>query len=64
MSNPKSNARKAVVQAIYQWQMTGQGLLEIEKYFQEEGHLKDAQKNYFKELLHGIPAKWTKSTQR
>ncbi len=55
MSNSKTNARKALVQALYQWQMAGQSTLDIESYFQEEGHLKDAQKNYFKDVLHAIP---------
>ncbi len=57
MSSTKTNARKALVQALYQWQMTGQSTLDIEKYFQDEGHLKDTQKNYFKDLLHEIPKK-------
>jgi transcription antitermination protein NusB len=56
MSLARTNARKAAVQALYQWQMTGQNLNEIERQFGEEDRLKDAQKSYFKELLHEIPA--------
>ena len=55
MSLARTNARKAVVQAIYQWQMTSHSLNIIELQFQEEDRLKDAQKSYFKELLYGIP---------
>jgi len=55
MSQARTNARKAVVQALYQWQMTGQGLVEIERQFLEEERLKDAQKSYFTELFHGVP---------
>jgi transcription antitermination protein NusB len=44
MSQTKTNARKAVVQALYQWQMTGQSLLEIELQFEED-----------ERLFHGIP---------
>lgn len=55
MSQTKTNARKAVVQALYQWQMTGQSLLEIELQFEEDERLKGVQKSYFKELFHGIP---------
>jgi len=55
MSLARTNARKAVVQAIYQWQMTSHSLNIIEQQFQEEDRLKDAQKSYFKELLYGIP---------
>ena len=55
MSQTKTNARKAVVQALYQWQMTGQSLISIELQFEEDGRLKGIQKSYFKELFHGIP---------
>ncbi|MDD5578731.1 MAG: transcription antitermination factor NusB [Methylobacter sp.] len=55
MSQARTNARKAAVQALYQWQMTGQNLGEIELQFLEEERLKDAQKSYFTELFHGIP---------
>jgi N utilization substance protein B len=55
MSQARTNARKAAVQALYQWQMTGQTLGEIELQFLEEERLKDVQKSYFTELFHGIP---------
>ena len=55
MSQARTNARKAGVQALYQWQMTGQSLVEIERQFNEEGRLKDAQKSYFVEIFHGVP---------
>jgi N utilization substance protein B len=55
MSQARTNARKAAVQALYQWQMTGQNLSEIERQFLEEERLKDAQKSYFTELFHGVP---------
>ncbi|MGR9114333.1 MAG: transcription antitermination factor NusB [Gammaproteobacteria bacterium] len=55
MSQARTNARRSVVQALYQWQMTGQNLNTIERQFLEEERLKDAQKSYFTELFHGIP---------
>ena len=55
MSSARTNACKAAVQALYQWQMTGQSLVEIERQFIEEDRLKDAQKSYFTELFHGVP---------
>lgn len=55
MSVARTNARKAAVQALYQWQLAGHDLNEIERQFAEEERLKDAQKSYFKELLHSIP---------
>lgn len=55
MSQAKTNARKCAVQALYQWQMSGESLARIETYFLEEQHLKGAQKTYFTELFHGVP---------
>ncbi|WP_340121749.1 transcription antitermination factor NusB [Methylobacter svalbardensis] len=55
MSQARTNARKAAVQALYQWQMAGQNLSEIERQFLEEERLKDAQKSYFIELFYGVP---------
>lgn len=55
MSQARTNARKAAVQALYQWQMTGQNLNLIEQQFLEDDWLKDAQKSYFHELFHGVP---------
>lgn len=54
MSTSRTNARKAAVQALYQWQMTGQNLNDIEQQFAEEDRLKNVQKSYFKDLLHGV----------
>ena len=55
MSQGKTNARKCAVQALYQWQMSGDSLTRIETYFLEEQYLKGAQKSYFTELFHGVP---------
>jgi N utilization substance protein B len=55
MSQARTNARKAAVQALYQWQMTGQSLTDIERQFLEEDRLKDTQKTYFYELFEGVP---------
>ncbi len=55
MSSAKIKARQCAVQAIYQWQMAGSELSQIEKTFLEEERLKGAQKNYFTEILKGVP---------
>ncbi len=55
MSQARTNARKSAVQALYQWQMTGQNLSEIEQQFFLEERLKNAQRSYFVELFHGVP---------
>ena len=55
MSQARTNARRAALQALYQWQMTGHNLGDIERQFIEEERLKEAQKSYFSELIHGVP---------
>jgi len=49
-------ARRAALQAIYQWQMTRDDLSEIERQFLEERELNKVDLGYFSELLHRIPA--------
>jgi len=48
-------ARQSAMQAIYQWQMTGYDLSEIERQFVEEHGLGNADVQYFNELLHEVP---------
>ncbi len=55
MSKARTNARETAVQALYQWQITGQNLNQIELEFIQEQRLKNVQKSYFVELFHGVP---------
>ncbi len=55
MSIARTNARKCAVQALYQWQMTGANLNDIEQHFLEEQLLKGAQRTYFDEVFRGVP---------
>ena len=55
MSRARSLARERAMQALYQWQLTGQELAAIEQQFLDEQDMKDVDKKYFKELLHGVP---------
>lgn len=55
MSQARTNARRTVVQALYQWQMTGASAIDIENQFLQEERLKGVQRSYFTELLHGVP---------
>jgi len=59
MSQAKARtlARRSAVQALYQWQVTGVDLSEIERQFVEEHGLGNAEVAYFNELLHGVPAR-------
>lgn len=45
----RKRARRALVQALYQWQMTGAGVREIEVEFDDA--LKKADRDYFREAL-------------
>lgn len=64
--NPRSLARQRTLQALYQWQHTGQDLQLIESQFleidvnSEHKPLREGVDiEYFKMLLHGIPSKLT-----
>ncbi len=48
-------SRRAAVQALYQWDMTQQSRLEIEKYFLSDESLKKSDTEYFHELIREIP---------
>jgi transcription antitermination protein NusB len=55
MNSPKAMARRSAVQAIYQWQLTGCDLSEIERQFVEEHGLGKGELPYFQDLLHNVP---------
>jgi N utilization substance protein B len=55
MITPKSQARRSAVQAIYQWQLTGYDLNEIERQFVEEHGISKGELSYFQDLLHNVP---------
>ena len=48
-------ARRCAVQALYQWQMTGQAAAEIETSFISNESLEGAYLEYFKDLIKAIP---------
>lgn len=54
MSSPKSNARQVALQALYQWQMTGQNLQEICQQFESDPKTPKYHKGYFELLLNGV----------
>lgn len=61
MSSPRrqgsarTRARRAAVQALYQWQVGGATPGEIERQFRAEPALRSIDSEYFHELLHGVP---------
>lgn len=54
MSRAKSHARRAAVQALYQWQMTGDNLQDIISQFADHDDFNQVHVNYFKALVHGV----------
>lgn len=51
----RSLARRRAMQAIYQWQMTGNDLQEIEQQFLTEQDMSKVDLDYFRELLFEVP---------
>ena len=56
MSRKKSGARQHAVQAIYQWQMTGQDVREIRGQFLSEQDAGKFDAAYFDLLVQGVPS--------
>ena len=50
----RRHARRVLVQAVYQWQMTGADTQAVEKQFAEDGSLAKADRDFFRELLRGV----------
>ena len=55
MTDTRSNARRSAMQALYQWQMTGDNTGSIEIQFLVDMKARQVKIDDFKELLHGIP---------
>ncbi|MBE2294818.1 MAG: transcription antitermination factor NusB [Phycisphaerales bacterium] len=62
MGGPRKNqpgkrgwARRCAVQALYQWQLTGQSPSQIETHFLANEDLSKADPSYFRELVHQVP---------
>jgi N utilization substance protein B len=53
----RTRARRLAMQALYQWDMSGNNLSDIEAQFVEEEGFDKADADYFSELLHNVPAK-------
>ena len=51
----KQRARKLALQALYQWMMSGEQLLEIETQFRALNPSDKADSEHFSQLLYGIP---------
>ena len=55
MSQRRHKARQLAMQALYQWQLTGENLGEICEQFVEREDSKSYTSSFFRELMHGVP---------
>lgn len=55
MGGKRTKARRLAVQAIYQWQMAGHDVSEVDGQFLDKEDLDSFEVKYFKDLLHGVP---------
>ncbi len=53
----RTRARRLAMQALYQWDMSGNNLSDIEAQFVEDEGFDKADAEYFHQLLHEVPAK-------
>jgi N utilization substance protein B len=57
LPSTRKKARQLLVQALYQWQLSGSDLHSIEAEFFTDNDMRKVDTEYFRELLHGIPQK-------
>jgi N utilization substance protein B len=55
MSQARSRARRAAMQALYQWQIAKHNIRDIESQFMAEQDMTQVDGDYFGTLLHGVP---------
>ncbi|MFO8156491.1 MAG: transcription antitermination factor NusB [Pseudomonadota bacterium] len=55
-SRERHRARRAAVQGLYQWQLTGNNVGEVERHILETQAADGADREYFSALIHGVPA--------
>lgn len=53
----RRRARSFAMQSLYQWDMAGQAINEIEAQFYVDNDFSKVDVEYFKAILHGVPAR-------
>ncbi|MFN3714752.1 MAG: transcription antitermination factor NusB [Alcanivoracaceae bacterium] len=53
----RRKARRFALQAVYQWQLSKNDVVDIEQQFLTDNDMKKVDRQYFHELLHGVPAR-------
>jgi transcription antitermination protein NusB len=57
LPSTRKKARQLLVQALYQWQISGSDIGSIEAEFFTDNNMSKVDTDFFRELLHGIPSK-------
>lgn len=57
LPSTRKKARQLLVQALYQWQISGSDIGSIEAEFFTDNNMSKVDTDFFRELLHGIPGK-------
>lgn len=51
----RRKARRFALQALYQWQVSGSGLADIEAEFRTDNDMSKVDDEYFHDILYGVP---------
>ncbi len=57
LPSTRRKARQLLVQALYQWQVSGSDIGTIEAEFHTDNNMSKVDTEFFAELLHGIPGR-------
>ena len=57
MSRKRSRSRRLALQALYQWQVTGDDLGEIINHFLADNQERAFEVDYFRDLVRGVPSR-------
>jgi len=55
MASNRHNARKAAVQALYQWDLTQQDSKDIESNFEQIHDLQNVDRKYLRDVMNSVP---------
>jgi N utilization substance protein B len=54
LAKSRGKSRRLAMQALYQWQMTGDNITDIKQQFYDENNFAKVDREYFSELLSGV----------
>lgn len=54
MAKARGKSRRLAMQAVYQWQMTGDNITDIKQQFFEENNMSQIDAEFFSELVSGV----------